>query len=155
MLAHDRCPQDPNYAAEVLFNGYNCNEVGHWASRENHRVFCRTSPRSDGIKPTSFSVRIPGKGFAYRTDRLRIFYRYLDKWSDPANWLNEEKPRKGDSAWVPDGQAIMVDESVPELGLTYVAGVMVFDNTKPRLTYDSTWFWVHGGTLEIMLQLFY
>jgi len=139
--------------SELAFNGYDCTEVGSWANRSHSEIQCRTAPRSDGIKPSSFSVRIPGKGFAFRSDRLRIFYRYLDKWSDPANWLNEELPRRGDSAWVPEGQAILVDQSVPQLGLTYVAGVMVFDNTKPRLTYDSTWFWVHGGTLEIGTDL--
>ena len=100
-------------SAEVFFNGYQCLEQGSPSNRSNHTIQCLTSPRSAGIKPSSFSVRIPGKGFAFRMDRLRVFYRYLDKWSDPRNWLNEERPVEGDSAWVPDGQAIMVDVNVP------------------------------------------
>lgn len=30
---------------------------------------------------------------------------------------------------------------------------MVFDNTKPKLTFDAKRFWVHGGTLEIGTDL--
>ena len=121
-------------------------------------------------------------------DRLRTFYRYLDRWSDPRTWLNEEVPGDGDSVYVPDGQAILVDESSPMLKLVVVDGVMVFDQNSEKfggsthrlssssdvnantpganevererrgepsltkrkpLTFDATWFWVHGGTVEI------
>ena len=55
---------------------------------------------------------------------------------------------EGDSVFVPDGQAILVDESTPELKLVVVDGVMVFDPRQKLIEFDATWFWIHGGVLR-------
>jgi hypothetical protein len=51
--------------------------------------------------------------------------RYLDKWSDPRTWVNEEMPVADGSVFVPDGQALLVDFSPPPLKLVVVDGIMV------------------------------
>ena len=108
------------------------------------RVLCRTAPRTQGIKPPSLSLRFPDRGFALRNATTR--FRYLDKWSDPRTWRDEERPRAGDSVIIPDGQAIMLDVSA-DVFLVLVQGLLVVDHRD--LSLDAHYIWVHGGEMEI------
>lgn len=120
----DRCcaRRNPPESRSFLQQCSLCVEVGLWSARPAEAVSCRTEAVFGGYQPSAFSVRIPGKGFGIRADPQRLVFRFLDKWSDPRNWQNEELPREGDTAWIPDGQAILVDVSPPRLELTDVGG---------------------------------
>jgi hypothetical protein len=125
----------------VKFNGVACTVT----AVDSAGVTCTTGKR-DAIRAVSVEVTVSGLGRA-TVDTSRVYFRYLDRWSQLTTWLNQEPPVEGDSVVVPYGQAVLMDVSPPKLFLFLIEGEVIFD--RRDLTLDATYVWVHGGTLEI------
>eukprot|EP00929_Paragymnodinium_shiwhaense_P097871 TRINITY_DN5945_c0_g1_i2.p1 TRINITY_DN5945_c0_g1~~TRINITY_DN5945_c0_g1_i2.p1 ORF type:complete len:5466 (+),score=1278.01 TRINITY_DN5945_c0_g1_i2:78-16475(+) len=128
--------------ATVTFNSYDCR-VTAISSTE---ITCVTAARDQGIKAPSTVVEIAGIGEALV--RPGVNYRYLDRWSDPRTWKDNEMPLEGDLVVVPAGQAIMLDMNTPKLHTILVMGVLVWDYSQD-LEMTAQNIWVKGGTFEI------
>jgi hypothetical protein len=86
----------------VVINGVPCLNV---VAVSDVQVTCVTAPRAASPQ---FSLEVSSVGgraqLAYRPTP---WYRYLDRWSAPSTWLNNEPPVDGDFVVVPYGQAVV------------------------------------------------
>jgi hypothetical protein len=133
---------DTNATVVVEFNGYDCNVT----SVVSDTIICITTPRNEGIRVPSMMVHIGGVGRAIVRPGTR--WRYLDRWSSLDTWANQEPPVAGDLIFVPDGQAVLLDEDTPNVLMVVVEGTMVFDDTRD-VSLTATYIWVKGGIFEI------
>ncbi|MBY0456011.1 MAG: G8 domain-containing protein, partial [Gemmataceae bacterium] len=71
------------------------------------------------------------------------------RWSDPATWTGGKPPRAGDTVVIPDGRAVVLDVSPPQLKGVLVKGQLRFD--RQDLELKTGWVLVagKGAKLEI------
>lgn len=131
-------------ATRIIFNGYSCNVSVANATETS----CITIERSKGIFAPSTSVWFAGRGNAIIAGNSEVtVFRYIDKWSNVYSWLDSEPPVDGDSVFVPEGQAIQLDQDSPKLFLVLVSGWLEF--ARKDLAFDATYIWVAGGHFQV------
>jgi hypothetical protein len=128
--------------ASVEMNGVDCVVT----SATPTEIQCVTGARQN-ICPPYLRVGQRPLGGGYAVQNETVAFRYLDRWSQRNTWLNDEPPIEGDSVIVPEGQAILMDVSPPQLFLVQIFGMLVFD--RKDLTLDATYIIIHGGTMEV------
>eukprot|EP00049_Salpingoeca_infusionum_P016727 m.345219 g.345219 ORF g.345219 m.345219 type:complete len:3928 (+) comp16139_c0_seq5:247-12030(+) len=124
----------------VMINGYSCDV----SSASSTSIVCVTSKRTERAY---LSLSVAGSDGSLAVSDPLTRFRYLDRWSERNTWLNDEPPVEGDFVVIPPDQAILLDESTPQLLLLLVQGQLIFD--RKDLTLDSTYIWIQGGTMEI------
>eukprot|EP00039_Didymoeca_costata_P018192 m.332487 g.332487 ORF g.332487 m.332487 type:complete len:4620 (+) comp16956_c0_seq1:136-13995(+) len=129
----------------VKLNGVDC--VVQSAAADGSEIVCTTKARGSHRNPISLEVRNKAAGAGMALSNTMTRFRYLDRWSQLNTWLDDQPPLKGDFVSIPEDQAILLDESPPQLLALVVQGVLVFD--RQDLNLDATYIFVFGGTLEI------
>jgi hypothetical protein len=131
-------------ATRVNLNGYACSAL----DANGTRVSCTTLERDQGIFMPSTILWLAGKGNAIIAGNSEVTtFKYIDKWSDVHSWLDSEPPVDGDTVFVPEGQAILLDQDSPKLFLVIVSGWLEFD--RKDLAFDATYIWVAGGHFQV------
>ena len=133
--------QNLDTGGKVVIDGQDC--VINVGNSTNTKLECRTSARNDYIKH-SLEVKT-SKGLVALMGNN---FWYAEKWSDSATWGGESFPRKADSVYVPVGQTLIIDKTVPRLKALIIQGNVVFEDEQD-MTFEAEYIIVKDGYLQI------
>lgn len=130
---------------KVVIDGINCPVTESSATS----IKCTTGSRP-GLKKSTLSIEIAGKGAVSTKDRL---FTYVNLWSEETTWGGEFAPIDGDSVYLPAGLNLLVDvDNSAQLKAVIVEGQLIFapeaDPLHERF-FDAMYIFVRNGSMEV------
>lgn len=117
---------------------------------------CRTKkPKGDNLtEPLLVTVRLDDEVGDAIHDNGDVTFEFVDLWSRKTTWGGQHPPREGESARIPPGIKVVLDETPPKLGIIFVEGVLEFDDDQPVLELHANYILVtQGGHLKVGTEM--
>ena len=126
-------------------------------SADAQKIECVTSASGilhGGLKYVTVLVRSAGR--SVRTTNNATFW-YIDTWGSRTTWGGKQPPTGcgsfvddrtcTDTVYIPEGQMVLLDQSLPRFYLLLIEGTLIFDRTDIELS--ASYILIRGGTLQI------
>ena len=139
-----------NGVVSVLLEGQVCSVT----AVSDTSITCTTDARSanwadEGFEHNTLKVVIDGQIAANKGNN----WMYVDRWSLKTTWGGESPPMKGQSAYIPAGRNVLIDESLPELYSVIIEGSMICasfpDYIPDEITIDAWFIICNRGMIQI------
>ena len=110
----------------------------------NTCIICTTGARPNYVL-SSLSIFIKNRGFV---STKGLIYLYAERWSDTSTWGGEVPPRTGETAVIPSGMTLIIDQALPFLDAILIMGNVIIEDV-PGITINASYIFIYGGTFTI------
>ena len=141
----------------VSFGPFPCSIKSVGNISENEQQIVCVSTASGILHGGQKFVMVSVKGYGASTPSETALFWYIDTWSARTTWGGNAPPTGcgswvddnacTDTVYIPEGQVVLLDQSLPRFYLILIEGALIFDRTD--ITLSANYILLRGGTLEI------